>query len=99
LKELTLELKGEVSSARCESCDAGMAMLRVPETAQQIELAGDVPPAETCGSGLRGRVGRIPCATLGLGMAPGRMRTGICRLLLRQPRPCRYSVLRTQASH
>ena len=44
LKELTLELEGDVVRAPCESCAQDATMLRVSETTQQIELVGDVPP-------------------------------------------------------
>ena len=44
LTGLTLELEGEVFRARCEDCADEVSMLRVSETAQQLELNGDVPP-------------------------------------------------------
>ncbi len=43
LKTLTLELKGHVETASCETCVGDVAMLRVVETGQLLELKGDVP--------------------------------------------------------
>jgi hypothetical protein len=46
LKEVTLELEGVTSQARCETCAATGPILTVPETGQTFELVGDVPDGE-----------------------------------------------------
>ena len=43
LKTVTVELEGQMETASCETCAGDVAMLRVAETGQLLELRGDVP--------------------------------------------------------
>jgi hypothetical protein len=46
LKTVTVELEGQVETASCETCVGEVAMLRVAETGQLLELTGDVPTGQ-----------------------------------------------------
>ena len=51
LKELTLTLEGEVINAPCERCAGEVAMLKISETGQLIEIEGNAPSPGTRAKG------------------------------------------------
>lgn len=47
LTEVVLEIVGQSFTSYCDECSADVPMLKIPQTAQTIELEGDVPDKTT----------------------------------------------------